>query len=1430
MKNRISVLVSTLLLTLPLAEGSTRIKFGKISEGDVVMHAQDIDISWNGGYYDYANGNSGAGGSLGSFRGQSAGAVIVDSITTSGLSLSLSAVNGNTNDTIESNNNGTLLAVIGGADGSDGDLAKRIIDENESVELRFNKDVLIKGAGAMANGNYGSAGAEARITAGGSTLAWTVSGTAIESYYYKDASNLFVAANSPVTLWTEDDGTADNTGWSLSMLLVQTVGASSSLTLQAINREGSDVSGQNLVDSDHIHLQVSSPSDVTNYTYQLLEQTASPSAADWSVATEYEFLEDLWFYREPVNQWVRIRAADKAGASIDQVIGLQGGTLTAPPDDPISAIDYVDRMGPGLIVEADSYADVGPEVDCVEIKKAGFNHVRMHIGRLNKSKDAANTPANNPDYYTNLDRWIQQIARHGMLCHIGNKGSSVMELTWEDDKSAEWQQAYHDEMYDWWVEVADHCKFMSHRLAYHLFLETGGNSFMSSADALNAFHSAITEPIRLDDASRLIIYPPPRLNDATRLVEMNFPYPDLNPGDGITTGSGEYWFADFHRRFAGGRSFMTEADLQLLDDNVQAAIDWMDANDKPLIMSAVRPTNSNSKHDEYISHRVRFIEYLYSRLDTAKYPIRITWLSHDNYNFENGLGWRPGMRVLLEAMNRDATVDPDDPDGDLISTADEINLYGTNPYLADTDQDNILDTFECTLAAFNPTDPSDGHVISDGGHNTDFDGDGLGNAWEMLHAVKWGENPLTEPPRFDPLNPADALADQDGDGVPNIWERILRINPNDDRSITEDDGTDDWDKDLTNTLAEITVGSWPMASSSYDRDYDALTGDIDPMPYIHDAGHVAGYVFNDDAADSSSQGGNDGTLMNGAHVSGGVALLDGVDDRIDIDSSDFGSSSNRSINLHFWAAQPGGVQELYREGGTNSGMRIYLDGADLWMGIWNQPQEQFVKISTVSPQQWHAVTVSFDGEKNRFSGWLFSGNTRVVETNLTTSILTVGDAAYAPSLGGSIAGCFSGYLDDVHLYSRGLNPVEAAQLSRNDLHPLKQPPQIATLPYFTEHPLPDQTAVVGEEFSLWVTNRVFDPNGDALTFALESGPAWMNVASNGLLSGLPAESDVGINDFVILVSDDIHGQDAAPLKIEVKKLSAPVQFAVLEDTYVQKNKPDENFGTDSVLTMRNSFVSGFARVPYLKFSVSNLTTSVGRAVLKLYSTDSSAPVTAYAIHDNSWTELGVVWSNRPAFGEEIGSAVAVADEWFEIDVTEFITTNGVFSIALDEQENLVSKLTSREGGQAAYIEIRTELPVLGTYYEQWGDSYGLVESNRAYDVDADGDGLVNLHEYALGGNPVTGVDVPSLSPSFEVMEVGASNVVEYIYRRRTDAEQRGLEYHLEVSTNLVTDSWHTNGPYVVGTVLLEPGFEAVTNHMNALSKEQFFQLRIKMNQ
>jgi len=54
-----------------------------------------------------------------------------------------------------------------------------------------------------------------------------------------------------------------------------------------------------------------------------------------------------------------------------------------------------------------------------------------------------------------------------------------------------------------------------------------------------------------------------------------------------------------------------------------------------------------------------------------------------------------------------------------------------------------------------------------------------------------------------------------------------------------------------------------------------------------------------------------------------------------------------------------------------------------------------------------------------------------------------------------------------------------------------------------------------------------------LTFSKVAGPAWLDVATSGALSGTPQLSDVGLNAFTVRVEDSLGVSDEAQLHIQV---------------------------------------------------------------------------------------------------------------------------------------------------------------------------------------------------------------------------------------------------------------------------------------------------------
>jgi hypothetical protein len=74
-------------------------------------------------------------------------------------------------------------------------------------------------------------------------------------------------------------------------------------------------------------------------------------------------------------------------------------------------------------------------------------------------------------------------------------------------------------------------------------------------------------------------------------------------------------------------------------------------------------------------------------------------------------------------------------------------------------------------------------------------------------------------------------------------------------------------------------------------------------------------------------------------------------------------------------------------------------------------------------------------------------------------------------------------------------------------------------PVFVSNPFNGPAINAGEAYSATIAANASDPNGDAITFAKVSGPAWLTVAGNGTLSGMPANPDAGTNTFAVRATD-----------------------------------------------------------------------------------------------------------------------------------------------------------------------------------------------------------------------------------------------------------------------------------------------------------------------
>jgi len=88
-------------------------------------------------------------------------------------------------------------------------------------------------------------------------------------------------------------------------------------------------------------------------------------------------------------------------------------------------------------------------------------------------------------------------------------------------------------------------------------------------------------------------------------------------------------------------------------------------------------------------------------------------------------------------------------------------------------------------------------------------------------------------------------------------------------------------------------------------------------------------------------------------------------------------------------------------------------------------------------------------------------------------------------------------------------------------------------PVFLSDPVSRPTAFTGVTYSNSIAGTAADEDNDALTYSKVSGPAWLNILSDGTMTGTPISSNIGTNSWVVRVTDTKGASDTAPLQIIV---------------------------------------------------------------------------------------------------------------------------------------------------------------------------------------------------------------------------------------------------------------------------------------------------------
>ncbi|MCW1925725.1 glycosyl hydrolase [Luteolibacter arcticus] len=291
------------------------------------------------------------------------------------------------------------------------------------------------------------------------------------------------------------------------------------------------------------------------------------------------------------------------------------------------------------------------------------------------------------------------------------------------------------------------------------------------------------------------------------------------------------------------------------------------------------------------------------------------------------------------------------------------------------------------------------------------------------------------------------------------------------------------------------------------------------------AGGAAHYVFEGDLRDSSGNG-NEGTVIGAASFdtgkSGQALVLDGSDSYLRLpprlgDSTDFTFAA-----WVRWSGDSGNWQRVF-DFGTGTDKYLFLSpngtGSSVRFAIKNGGAEQQLNHPiALTPNVWTHVAVTIGGTTGKLfiNGVPVATNTAmdINPGDLGTTLNYLGKSQHAADA------LFSGRIDDLRFLTTALTEAQIAAIHSS------------TQPQFTADPLVKTDAAPGQPYTGSLDANV---TGGPVTFSKFSGPAWLAVAADGSLTGVPGLADTGMNSFLVRATTGAGTIDTSVLQIRVKE-------------------------------------------------------------------------------------------------------------------------------------------------------------------------------------------------------------------------------------------------------------------------------------------------------
>jgi autotransporter-associated beta strand protein len=328
-------------------------------------------------------------------------------------------------------------------------------------------------------------------------------------------------------------------------------------------------------------------------------------------------------------------------------------------------------------------------------------------------------------------------------------------------------------------------------------------------------------------------------------------------------------------------------------------------------------------------------------------------------------------------------------------------------------------------------------------------------------------------------------------------------------------------------------GSLTAAGVSY-RDKVSPIGYVQALP-DHGTRSFAELRFENNTLDTSGYGNNGITSGSPAFTNGpsGQALVfDGANTVVTLPPN---VARNNAFTFAAWIKWGGGAnwQRIF-DFGNSTTHYMFLSpnaaGTNLRFAIRNGGSEQTVQTAMPPIDSWQHVAVTLGGTTARIyvNGAQVAQNTgmSILPSNFSPRVNFLGKSQFIADPN------FNGAMDDVLITDYALSAVQIAGLQTN------------TPPQFTNSFFARGNATEEILYSNTMADTATDGDaGDTLIYSKAVGPAWLNIAADGTMTGTPTSADGGTNYFTVRVTDAAGQNGFALVTINVTVLTASGTWA-----------------------------------------------------------------------------------------------------------------------------------------------------------------------------------------------------------------------------------------------------------------------------------------------